>query len=100
MMILAVPLIAFMQAVRLPIAEAETLAVTVTGSGRPVVLVPGLFGSAFAFRHVVPALVDSGYRPIVIEPLGMGTSARPAHADYSLTAQADRIGAVLDSLHV
>ena len=89
-----------MQAIRLPVAEAETLQVTIAGSGRPVVLLPGLFGSSFAFRHVVPSLVDSGYRTIVIEPLGMGTSGRPAHADYSLTAQADRIGAVLDSFHL
>src|SRR5260221_9487912 len=89
-----------LQAIRLPVAEAETLQVTVTGSGTPVVLLPGLFGSAFAFRRVVPALADSGYRTIVIEPLGMGTSGRPSGADYTLTAQADRVGAVLDSLHI
>lgn len=99
-MLLAVALLGTMQAMRLPIAEAETLQVTITGSGTPVVLLPGLFGSAFAFRRVVPALVDSGYRTIVIEPLGMGTSARPARADYSLTAQADRVAAALDSLRV
>src|SRR4051812_13587244 len=99
-MLLAVALAASFQAMRLPVAEAETLTVTVSGAGRPVVLLPGLFGSAFAFRRIAPQLVDSGYRTIVIEPLGMGTSARPARADYSLTAQADRVGAVLDSLHI
>jgi pimeloyl-ACP methyl ester carboxylesterase len=37
---------------------------------------------------------------IVVEPLGIGTSARPERADYSLTAQADRIAAALDTLQV
>jgi len=45
-------------------------------------------------------LVTAGYRTIVIEPLGVGASGRPEKANYSLTAQADRIAAVLDSLHV
>ena len=99
-MIAALALVAAFQSIRMPVAEAETLQVTVSGAGTPVVLLPGLFGSAFAFRHVVPALVDSGYRTVVIEPLGMGTSGRPADADYSLTAQADRVGAALDSLRI
>lgn len=85
---------------RLPVAEAETLQVTIRGSGTPVVLLPGLFGSAYSYRNILPALVDSGYRTVVVEPLGMGTSARPARADYSLTAQADRVGATLDSLRM
>jgi pimeloyl-ACP methyl ester carboxylesterase len=70
------------------------------GNGRLVVLVPGLFGSRFGFRNVVPRLTEAGYRVIVIEPLGIGSSARPEHGDYSLTAQADRIAAVLDTLAV
>ncbi len=83
-----------------PVAPAESLFVETTGRGDPVVLIPGLFGSAFGFRKVVPLLVDAGYRTIVIEPLGVGASARPEKANYSLTAQADRLAAVLDSLHV
>src|SRR5690348_13481785 len=82
----------------LALSAAESVAVTVTGAGDPVVLVPGLFGSAFGYRAVIPLLTDAGYRAIVVEPLGIGSSARPEHADYSLTAQADRIAAVLDSL--
>ncbi len=99
-MILAAALALAMQSMRLPVAQAETLQVTIDGSGEAVVLLPGLFGSAFGYRHVVPMLVDSGYRTIVVEPLGMGTSSRPAGADYSLTAQADRVAAVLDSLRL
>src|SRR6266508_4470831 len=82
-----------------PVAPAESLSVETTGRGDPVVLIPGLFGSVFGFRKLVTLLVDAGYRTIVIEPLGVGASARPEKANYSLTAQADRIAAVLDSLH-
>ena len=86
----------------LVVASAESLQVTVAGAadGSPVVLIPGLFGSAFGYRAVIPLLTDAGYRAIVVEPLGIGSSARPEHADYSLTAQADRIAAALDRLSV
>jgi len=74
------------------------LQVSVTGRGQPVLLIPGLFGSRFGFRHVVPLLAGAGYRVIVIEPLGIGSSSRPERADYSLSAQADRVAAAMDSL--
>ena len=41
-------------------APGECLQVTVTGRGRDVVLIPGLFGSAFAFRQVIPLLTERG----------------------------------------
>jgi pimeloyl-ACP methyl ester carboxylesterase len=82
------------------VAPAETVHVEAwAGNGRPVAVIPGLFGASFAFRKVTPLLAASGYRPIVIEPLGTGSSSRPEHADYSLAAQSRRIAAVLDSLH-
>jgi pimeloyl-ACP methyl ester carboxylesterase len=84
----------------LPASAADGLHVEVTGSGQPVLLIPGLFGSAFGFRKVVPLLTAAGFRAIVIEPLGVGSSARPPDGDYSLTAQADRIARVLDTLAV
>lgn len=84
----------------LTVAPGECLQVTVTGHGQDVVLIPGLFGSAFSFRHVIPRLTAAGYRSIVIEPLGVGHSARPRSGDYSLTAQADRLLRVLDALEV
>src|SRR5207247_10653401 len=84
----------------LPLSGAESLTVRGAGDGDPVVLVPGLIGSAFGYRRLVPLLTQAGYRVIVVEPLGIGTSARPEHADYSLTAQADRIAAALDRLAV
>jgi len=82
------------------IASGEQLRVVETGRGVPVVLVPGLLGSAFGFRKLAPPLVASGHRVIVVEPLGIGGSAKPEPADYSLTAQADRIAAVLEVLDV
>jgi pimeloyl-ACP methyl ester carboxylesterase len=90
------------QAFPVVLPAAESLQVTVAGpeAGAPVVLIPGFFGSAFAYRNVVPRLAEAGYRAIVIEPLGVGGSGRPEHADYSLTAQADRLAATLDRLGV
>src|SRR5438552_3648308 len=82
------------------VAPAETMHVEAwPGDGRPVALVPGLFGASFTFRKVLPLLAAQGFRPIVIEPLGTGFSSRPAKADYSLTAQSRRLAAVLDSLN-
>ena len=82
------------------VAPAESVAVHVSGRGRPVVLVPGLFGSAYAFRNLIPELVAQGRQAIVIEMLGTGASGRPKRADYSLAAQAGRMAAVLDTLAV
>jgi pimeloyl-ACP methyl ester carboxylesterase len=85
---------------KVALAPAESLQVDTSGAGQPVVLIPGLFGSEFGFRKLVPLLHDAGYRTIVIEPLGIGSSGRPQRADYSLSAQANRIAGVLDSLRV
>ena len=85
---------------RFPVTASETLTVTIAGEGVAVVLIPGLAGSAFAFRRLTPILVAGGHRVIIIEPLGMGTSSRPEKADYTLEAQAGRIAAVLDTLGI
>jgi pimeloyl-ACP methyl ester carboxylesterase len=45
-------------------------------------------------------LVARGYRCIVVEPLGYGWSSHPKQADYSFTAQTERVGRALDSLGV
>jgi pimeloyl-ACP methyl ester carboxylesterase len=85
---------------RVVVAPAETLVVVTQGSGPPVVIVPGMLGSAYAFRHVVRGLVAAGRSVVVIEPLGFGESSRPQRSDYSLPAQAVRVTAVLDSLGI
>jgi len=85
---------------RVVVGRAESLHVVTAGHGEPVVLLPGLFGSAYGFRKVIPLLTAAGYRTIVVEPLGIGTSSRPERADYSLGAQTERVAAVLDSLRI
>jgi pimeloyl-ACP methyl ester carboxylesterase len=86
------------QELLLPVAPGESLRVTIAGSGEAVILVPGLFGSAFGYRHLLHLLPAAGFRAMVIEPLGIGRSPRPRKADYSLTAQADRLAAALQGL--
>ncbi len=85
---------------RFAVAPAESLQVTAVGptSGPAVVIIPGLVSPAYAFRKVLPLLTEAGLRAVVIEPLGVGQSGRPGDADYSHTAQAHRVAAVMDSL--
>src|SRR5437879_9995837 len=85
---------------KVPVAATESLHVETSGSGPPGVHIPVLYGSESGLPKLVPLLNGAGYRTIVIEPLGIGSSARPQRADYSLTAQADRIAGVLDSLGI
>jgi pimeloyl-ACP methyl ester carboxylesterase len=87
------------QEILVPVAPAESLRVTVVGTGPLVVLVPGLFGSAFGYRHLLQRLPAAGFRVLVVEPLGIGGSPRPRRADYSLTAQSERVAAVLEQLN-
>lgn len=84
------------------VAPAESIKVTMTGpaNGPTVVIIPGLISPAYAFRKILPGLDSAGIRTVIIEPLGVGMSSRPDKADYSHTAQAARIGAVMDSLHL
>jgi pimeloyl-ACP methyl ester carboxylesterase len=82
------------------VAPGETLRTTTVGTGQPVVLIPGIFGAAFAFRTITGPLVARGYRCIIVEPLGYGWSSHPKDADYSFTAQTERVGRALDDLGV
>ena len=45
-------------------------------------------------------LARTGYRTIVVEPLGYGWSSHPKDADYSFAAQTGRVSRALDSLGV
>ena len=87
------------RAYHVAVSPAESLFVTEAGTGQPVVLIPGLFGSAYSYRQVISLLADRGYRAIAVEPLGIGFSGRPERADYSLTAQADRIARAMERLN-
>jgi pimeloyl-ACP methyl ester carboxylesterase len=87
---------------RVAISEGDTIVVTMmgSGSGPAIVIVPGLLGGAYSFRQVTPALLQAGLRVVVVEPLGMGASARPRSADYTLEGQARRIGYALRAAQV
>jgi pimeloyl-ACP methyl ester carboxylesterase len=82
------------------VAPGETIRTTSVGTGRPLVLIPGIFGAAFGYRTITGPLVARGYRCIVVEPLGYGWSGHPKEADYSFTAQTARVGRALDQLGV
>lgn len=78
------------------VAPEEDIAVYDSADNLPtVVLLPGLSGCAYGFRNLLPLLHQQNLRTVVIEPLGLGLSARPTGAAYTLTAQADRIVKVL-----
>jgi pimeloyl-ACP methyl ester carboxylesterase len=82
------------------VAKGEILRTTSIGSGRPVVLLPGLFGGAYSYRKITGPLVAQGYRAIVVEPLGYGSSSHPKKADYSLDAQAQRVARTLEQMEI
>lgn len=83
-------------------APGESLAVVWSEAGRPsdapvALLLPGPVGSAYSWRRVHEGLVASGHRVLIVDPLGMGGSSRPRHADYALSAQAVRIKRLLEA---
>jgi pimeloyl-ACP methyl ester carboxylesterase len=82
------------------VAQGEILRTTSVGAGQPIVLVPGIFGGAFGYRKITGPLVSTGYRIIVVEPLGYGSSSHPKNADYSFGAQTGRVARTLDQMGV
>lgn len=100
LVLVALPADVAAQERQIQVAPGERLHVVDAGRGEPVLLVPGLLGSAFSFRKLIEPLVERGHRVIVVEPLGVGASGKPQAADYSLTAQADRIATALTVLSV
>jgi len=51
-----------MAELRLPVALAETLAVSLGGEGPVIVLLSGSIGSAYTWRQVTAALLADGHR--------------------------------------
>jgi pimeloyl-ACP methyl ester carboxylesterase len=67
------------------------------GSGRPMVLIHGLVGSAANWRRNIPAL--SGEASVyAVDLVNMGKSERVAGLDASLEATADRVAAFMEAL--
>lgn len=82
------------------VGDGEVLRTTSMGSGEPIVLVPGIFGGAFGYRKITGSLASAGYRIIVVEPLGYGSSSHPKNADYSFGAQTGRVAKTLDQMGI
>lgn len=69
----------------------------VTGQGRPVILLHGFPDSGRLWRHQVPALADVGFRVIVPDLRGYGTSDKPGQvSDYAMHLLVQDVRAVLD----
>ena len=67
------------------------------GSGMPVILLHGGLGHSGNWGYQVPALVESGYRAVVIDSRGHGRSTRDARP-YTYELMASDVVAVMDAL--
>lgn len=67
-----------------------------TGSGPPVLLLPGLGASTFTWRHIVPRLSKS-HRVIAVDLKGFGRSQKPLDLDYTAQHQAELVAAFIES---
>ncbi len=74
-------------------------AVADLGEGPPMVLLHGVGGSIYDWRHLLRPLSD-GHRVVAIDLLGAGESDKPAGGDYSVAAQARRVRGLLDALGI
>jgi len=84
---------------RLIEVDGVELHYTEMGQGPAVLLIHGLNGSTFSFRHLAP-LLSAGFRVVALDLMGFGYSERPPHADYSLAAQARLVSGFLDALGI
>ena len=69
------------------------------GSGSPVILLHGGLGHSGNWGYQVPALINKGYRAVVIDSRGHGRSTRDARP-YSYELMASDVSAVMDKLNL
>jgi pimeloyl-ACP methyl ester carboxylesterase len=69
------------------------------GVGAPVVLLHGGLGHSGNWAYQVPALVENGYRAVVIDSRGHGRSTRDSQP-YSYELMASDVLAVMNALHL
>lgn len=75
------------------------MAVEVTGSGPPIVLVHGVPGSMRIWDDLSARLVAEGFRTARVDLLGTGDSSRPTDiADLWIDSQAAAVGKVLEQI--
>jgi pimeloyl-ACP methyl ester carboxylesterase len=69
------------------------------GAGAPVILLHGGLGHSGNWGYQVPALVERGYRAVVIDSRGHGRSTRDARP-YQYELMASDLAAVMDALRI
>ncbi|HMH15288.1 MAG TPA: alpha/beta hydrolase [Edaphobacter sp.] len=69
------------------------------GSGSPVILLHGGLGHSGNWGYQLPALLNSGYRAILIDSRGHGRSTRDSRP-YTYELMASDVLAVMDALHL
>jgi pimeloyl-ACP methyl ester carboxylesterase len=69
------------------------------GSGPPVILLHGGLGNSGNWGYQVPALLEAGYRAVVIDSRGHGRSTRDARP-FSYVLMASDVLAVMDALQI
>src|SRR6185295_1383819 len=69
------------------------------GEGPALVLIHGVGGSLYDWRHLLAPLAQD-HRVIAVDLLGSGESEHPEREDYSIAAQARRLRGVLDALGI
>ena len=69
------------------------------GSGAPVILLHGGLGHSGNWGYQVPALLNSGYRVVLIDSRGHGRSTRDARP-FRYELMASDVLAVMDALHL
>jgi pimeloyl-ACP methyl ester carboxylesterase len=69
------------------------------GLGKPVILLHGGLGNSGNWGYQVPALVESGYRAVVIDSRGHGHSTRDERP-YSYELMASDVLVVMDTLNI
>jgi len=71
------------------------------GKGEVIVLLHGIPTSGWLYRKMIDSLIDKGYRVIVPDMLGFGSSDSPKGYDvYSTEAHCKRLLALMDSLEI
>ena len=69
------------------------------GSGPPVIMLHGGLGHSGNWGYQVPALLDAGYRAVLIDSRGHGRSTRDARP-YTYELMAADVFAVMDAVHL
>lgn len=81
--------------------DGETLYYThQAGEGDAVILLHGFGGSTVTWQDTLPALAEAGYDAYAVDLAGFGLSAKGWKRDYGHAAQAARVIAFMDALHI